>query len=227
MLSIDDYLALKDWTFTLDITEGVHGDYFWLRSEHLSVINFLDAIPLPTKAFRVLVTYWDGSGGAAQFYSKEPGWQALGEFAISAPMTEIPQLNFEADSAQMLLDSQLTISQVSHILNTHKKAGFSAREDSPEANDFWNVIEALEPYCYASDLGDLFFIARGEALYRTFVTSADVTGIEDWYRQRTAAERKRLWAELGPNCGPETCIEPGCTELRIRLAVKCFVHQML
>ena len=42
---------------------------------------------------------------------------------------------------------------------------------------------------------------------------------------RRKRARKTFWAELGPECGPETCVETGCNRLRIKLAIRCLEHQ--
>jgi hypothetical protein len=37
--------------------------------------------------------------------------------------------------------------------------------------------------------------------------------------------RASFEAELGPECGPERCDEPGCDRLRMKLAIRCLQHQ--
>jgi hypothetical protein len=38
-------------------------------------------------------------------------------------------------------------------------------------------------------------------------------------------EKSSFFANLGPECGPEKCLQPNCDRLRIKLAVYCLQHQ--
>ena len=39
------------------------------------------------------------------------------------------------------------------------------------------------------------------------------------------SEKESFWSNLGPECGPEKCAEPGCGCLRIKVATFCLQHQ--
>lgn len=45
------------------------------------------------------------------------------------------------------------------------------------------------------------------------------------YFARRECRRRTFQYELGPECGPEKCVEDSCKKLRIKLAIRCLEHQ--
>lgn len=222
MLTIEDYLELKDWKFSLNFEEGIHGEYYWVQGENLSV-DLYHAIRLPENPYRVLVTYWDYISGPATIYGAEPGWRAIGNYALSQPRTTLPDLNHFADFEEMIIDNDTELDDAA--LNSYCSADYLSDVDNDCTKRFWCAIEQLNAYCLWSEQGRHTFVVRGKDLYDHFWNSDEVKGIEERFRARSKINRQKLWADLGPEIGPEKCAEPDCDRLRIRLAIRCFLHQ--
>lgn len=128
----------------------------------------------------------------------------------------------------MLLDESLADDELLKNLSYFDEPYMLDDLDEEQAQNFWAAIEGIQPYCYFSyGLFDGFtFVARGPDLYRQFLDRVSLEAIETFYKKTAAASRARTWAELGPECGPEICIEDNCNRLRIKLALRCFIHQL-
>jgi hypothetical protein len=74
------------------------------------------------------------------------------------------------------------------------------------------------------------FIARSEKDFATFIESNPFQNIETKLEADAHSHRlsswKYYWETLGPECGPEKCVQPGCDRLRIHLAIRCLRHQL-
>lgn len=226
--TIEEYLQMSDWNFGVSIKEGCHANFYWLRSRELVMADLLATIDLPRQPFSVLVTYWDWHGGGSATYGNERGWRHIGKYAISDASTVLPELHYGADCGQMLLDEQIADSDLLKALSRFDEPYMLDDLEEEHAKNFWAAIEVIKPFCYFSyGLFDGFtFVARGLALYRQFMERVSPEAIEQIYKERAAANRAKTWEDLGPECGPETCIEPNCDRLRIRLAIRCFIHQL-
>lgn len=227
-ISIDDYLQLKDWKFVLRKKEGNCGDFFWLQSEELRQLNVLKTIVPPERPFRALVTYWDCADGAATAYGQQPGWRKIGECAVSNWLTELPKLHFGADCGQMLFETPLDDEELLSALRDFDEPYVIDDPEEAVAVGFWSALAAINPnYYFSYGLSKGFtFIAKGQAAFEHFVDNIFIRDIETIHRDRLASHRASLWKNLGPECGPDVCIEPDCERLRIRLAVRCFIHQI-
>lgn len=218
--TIEDWLALKDWSRTPNVTEGTHGEYFWVRCESAWFGSALSTTLFMPTEFRVLVTYWDGNG--ADFYRNEPGWKAIGDYALGPPLKYFPELNFGAQSAAMLIPHTVPESQLEDLLDGFDDFQPYRGETAP----FWNVVDRIKPICYFSDLDEGIFVAQGKELYELGFNESLVAEITNELRVREQRIRQSTWNTLGPECGPEKCVEPGCDHLRIRLAIRCLLHQL-
>lgn len=67
---------------------------------------------------------------------------------------------------------------------------------------------------------------RGHDLRQQLLDSISRHGIEAITENKLPAARAQKWQALGPECGPEVCVEEACKRLRIKLAVRCFMHQI-
>lgn len=218
--TIEDWLELNDWSRTPNVTEGTHGEYFWVRCEGAWFGSALSTTLFMPTEFRVLVTYWDGNG--AGFYVNEPGWRAIGDYALGPPLKYLPELNFEAPSAAMVIPDTVPESELEYLLE-----GFDDFQPyRAETDSFWNVVDRIKPICYFSDLDEGIFVAQGRELYELGFNESVVAEITDELRVREQRIRQSTWNTLGPECGPEKCVEPGCEHLRIRLAIRCLLHQL-
>ncbi len=217
--TIEEYLSLKDWSYVPYVTEGIHSEYYWVASDR-SFVDEFEKLELPEGPIRVLATSFDGTGGTAMIYSDEPGWKALGEFAISEPVTKQPKMYFVADHSFMLIDRPLTDEQLLEGLSDFN-------DFSPlymETEKFWRSVDMLQPRCYFADLHHSIFAARGIQLYQQVFNQSYLDRSVELQRQDELKGRKQRWEAQGPERGPETCVEQGCTRLRIQLTIRCFIH---
>jgi len=227
--TVNEYLQLADWKFEFSIDEGRLGKFCWLRSGHLFAGDFLRVINLPKNPFQVLVTYFDGQDGGALTYGDRPGWRKLGLFAISESSSALPALSFGADNEQLILDEPMPDPELLSALALLDEPYELDDLADTRAKDFWTALEIIKPYCYFSNgIGrdEFTLIVRDEDVYRQFCRSLSGTEIETTFKNVEANYRARVWDNLGPECGPEACIEDGCDRLRIKLAVRCFIHQI-
>jgi hypothetical protein len=216
LLTIEDYLNLSDWVFKAGVEEGHHEDFFWVKLAHF--IDFADYICLPQCPYRILITYFDGPGSAC--YGSAPGWRVVGEYALSDFMTKRPKINYGADTELLVLDKPLTDDEIMSGL------ALANVETDPDDPKFWDFLDRLQPYCFASYRGTIFFTAKIKLLVDALHSERAIADIEHQERTYLGSSRASLWRNLGPECGPEKCIEPDCDRLRIKLAVRCFMHQM-
>lgn len=219
--TIDDWLNLSDWTFKSKYQEGQHGELFWVSPSYSC--DVLDCIELPETPFRILVTSFDN--GPRACFGTEAGWQMLGETrALSEPMVENLLPSYGTDMELMLIDEAISVKEIASRL---KRAG---ELTNPEDPDFWNFIETMQPYCFVTyDIytQQLFFVAKKKELIESLYSAETLARVEQAKRKYLRASRVLTWEQLGPECGPETCVDFGCNRLRIQLAVRCFLHQYL
>ena len=93
---------------------------------------------------------------------------------------------------------------------------------------FWEVLEKLEAIGYLSTyLSLVAIVVNSESHYAGMRSKVNSEIVEAAARLELIQKRAREWELLGPECGPEKCRVEDCSRLRIKLAVYCFVHQML
>lgn len=226
--SIYEYLALRDWKFEIDLEEGNHGDFFWLRCPQLADVELFNIVDLPQEQFRVVVPFWDGSSGAHN-YRHERYWRMVGDIAVSDISYELPPRLDGTSNAQLILEHPLEDAEIIASLSDFEEPQTSLHLDDDETESFWRIIQRINPYCYFSygvHDRDFTFVARGERLCRQLVDDAPWKEIENEAKEGAINRSKVLWENIGPECGPELCIEPNCKRLRIKLAVRCFLHQI-
>ncbi len=219
LLTIDEYLNLSDWTFDSTFEQGEQGSYFWTALNYY--LEFEKFIPEPKTPYRILVTHYDGFGGAASCYNNTAGWNIVGRCAISDPVSgKNPQVNYAADTALMWLDTDLDLASISDKLN------LANEEIDPSNPALWTLIESLQPYLFISYIEKEFFASRDKAVIDALHSAEALANAEAQERAQKSAYRNSVWHNIGPECGPEKCIEGDCDRLRIKLAVRCFVHQL-
>lgn len=216
--TIEEYLDLSDWTFKPGYEIGSHGDFYWIRYDYQ--IDPLQFINLPKSKYRALLLDFD-SGPPGKYFGNDPGWSALGEFALSDAGDSLPNLRFgAADTAYLLLtqefDQVALLEQLGRLEEPHQKTN----------QIFWEVMDAVKPFCYCSDCGGTFFVSPYKASIDILYSSKVLQIAEDRAREGKRKSRLELWQTLGPERGPEKCVEQDCERLRIELAVRCFMHQL-
>lgn len=215
--TIEEYLALSDWNFNPGYEIGSHGEFYWIRYDYQ--IDPLQFINLPAGKYRALLLDFD-SGPPGKYFGNDPGWSALGEFAISNLGKTLPDLCFGADTAYLLLDRELDQTTLLEQLGRLK-------EPQPKDDQIlWEVLDAVKPFCYCNDFGGTFFVSPDKASRDVLYSSKVLKIAEDRAREGERKGRLGSWQSLGPERGPEKCVEPDCDRLRIELAVRCFMHQL-
>lgn len=212
--TIEEYLSLADWSYKPVVTEGTHGDYFWVATD----MRFHEERGLPKYPFRVLAISFDGFGSGAKIYENEPGWKPLGSFAISEMVTTLPKMYFDAEYSYMLIDRPLTDVQILSCFIDFEDFMYCERDR------FWQTVDALQPYFYVAGWDHSVFVARGKDLYETVFNEACADESREIARRRELDGRRKMWESQGPERGPEVCVEPDCDRLRIQLTIRCFIH---
>jgi hypothetical protein len=121
LLKIEDYLQAKDWDFSLNIERGEFGKFHWLRYEYLPIfelfdtVDLFDIIELPSSPFQVIVTRYACAGGASN-YGAWDGWRHVGDCAIIGPVSTMPQLEYDLDCAQIVIDGSHSDAQIENAL---------------------------------------------------------------------------------------------------------------
>jgi hypothetical protein len=217
--SIEDHLNLSDWTFKATFEQGQHGDYYWISLDY--DVEYEKIISYPQDQYRVLVTHYDGFGKAAFCYGNTPGWRTIGECAISDFVTDrSPEINYAADTALMFLTKQVTDQELLSDLK------FADEEPDPNNSRFWLLLERMQPYLFVSYMEKEFFASKNKALLDALRSPNALADVEERERSYRKMSRLTKWENVGPECGPEQCVEPDCHRLRIERAIRCYMHQL-
>lgn len=212
-----------------EFERGLWKKYAWLRSNHLVCWDFLSSIDLSAGIRLVLIEY----GGARlstcdlRFLLAKEGWQISPGYALSPILRSPPRIHWTGEG-DIVIGLRKTVStdlifSHSKLLSKFHTAGFI----SGDCSRFWRAIETLEPEFYVSDREQLSVVLPSSERLSDFINSAKFRNTEKRVRAKFCRERMRLWNLLGPETGPESCIQPGCGSLRISLALRCAEHQRL
>jgi hypothetical protein len=188
--------------------------------------------PAP-EGIRLLITAVDGCVGA-QPYGLENCWILGKQHGLSPIMHHWPQLIFTGNGeALFVLDASSTLSNIDMILDKYGELdGYEQLDDLslPKIRQFWDHVNLLNPVFYVCDWTLFSFISRSETDFATFIESNSFQNIEAKLKADANSQRLSLWKyywdAIGPECGPETCVQPGCDRLRIHLAIRCLRHQL-
>lgn len=221
--TVDEYLTLQGWTFRPLITEGSNGNFVWFRSVESLLFHPLEVLDPPTTPFRVVILSWDSGDGSSSFYRDLPGWNAVGEWAVSPTLTSFPEFNFAARSEEMIIDASCSEEEISEA-----QVSYELSEQIPDVGSqseaFWRMLDKLQPYCFTCES---IFVARDRQIYERVINRENMAVSEAKHKARVLSYRQIQWENLGPEIGPEECVEAGCGRLRISLAVRCFMHQIV
>lgn len=216
--TVAEFLNLSDWSFNAKFEVGQHNDYHWISLDY--DVEFEKFMPFPEYPYRVLVTHYDGYGGAAYCYNRTPGWRSLDKCALSDIITEqLPSINFSADTALMFIDAQLSDQALSAALRL-------VEEPDPASPAFWCFLNQLQPYLFISYTEKEFFASKNKELLDMLHSDQALAEAEEQAKTNLKASRLAKWENVGPECGPEECAEPGCKRLRVECAIRCYMHQL-
>ena len=215
--TVEEFLALADVAPGLTFDKFEEGKYHCVHFYLVESKLLFRRIEIPQVPFRVLVTDLTRNEGIAH----TPGWKPLMGLAISEVGTTLSP-GYDTVGSIMLIDKPIGLSKVSKLAKEFEFYLHYYRDDPfPTVRQLAELVDA---FCYVS-LNT--FMAREKDLFDRFLTRELLQEMETLHRQATTESRAQLWSDIGPECGPEVCVEPGCDRLRIRLAVRCFVHQVL
>lgn len=231
--TIEEFLQVKDWEFSLELKRGEFGNFHWLRSEDLPIfdlfdtLDLFDIIDLPSIPFQVIVTRYGYDGGARN-YGAWDGWRHIGECAIIGPVSTMPQLEYDLGCAQIVIDGSHSDAQIANVLQNFKEPKSLTDMTNAHADYFWKAFELLNPYCYYSnwEVGALTLILRDKEQLDQFVGAVDEAETKRLYIEEEQKKRRSFWESFGAELGPEKCIEEGCDRLRIQLSIRCFIHHL-
>lgn len=215
---INEYLELEDWVFKPSFSIGQHNEFYWITLDY--AIDCADYIPWHDRSFSTLMISFD-SGFTACCFGTQPNWRAVNEFAVSNLLVGRPELSYGAEFELMLFDNEISDQKIKDAL----AAGFDETNlDDPK---FWSVLTKLQPYCYVANTYQLYFISTNRTLVQAMHSPQALTSAREIAKEYARKNRADTWEMLGPECGPEKCVEPNCDRLRIQLANRCFMHQMI
>lgn len=214
----DDFLPVTELSYHHDFEQGVHGKYFWIQSRHVTLDDFFEMAPLPAGGVRFIITTFDG--------------HALGPLTIS-PLLHSWEWHYSGsgDSA-LVVHPRTEITDVAENVTKFMEMDpvFDLSSKSEVTANFWKELEILSPIAYISAHDHLIVATKNREFFESFIFSPEFLRYEEIRKHRALEHRVKAWndyhQDLGPECGPEKCIEPNCMRLRIKLAVKCIRHQL-
>ena len=232
MLTVLEYLDLYDIDPHRMARFGKFENYFWVSYKF--AVDPLSAIK-PSQPFWLIGTLFDGSTPAWMFYdgpqhfcqSKEP-WEKIDEdFIISPPLHKAPNLGLGADFGLIGITERPSNLELSRILNGFEdRDGLISPPDQIDLDEFWRPLKELNAYFYCSYLNRYLFLARDAELYEQIFRYERLVepGFSSLYQEYK--RRNELWQEIGPEDGPNKCIEKECKRKSIRNGRKCFFHEI-
>lgn len=220
----EDYMPITPRRYQHVWTTGVQRNYHWLRSNQVNIKDFFAWVSAPKDGFRFGGFIFDGS-------TRKPNLTALSPIRLSWPKVEftgigdylifLPPDALESDIQFFLKD----------LLNSHYPLRNPHDLTDVDNTHFWNQIEIAAPiFYYRQDGNDFLVVCRDKEMLAKFMLSSGFQSSEERTKAELIAERPASWKKhfqsLGPECGPEKCVEEGCDNLRIKVAVRCVKHQL-
>lgn len=218
--TVKAYLAMQDWKFEPRIEEGRHGDYYWASFPWINDYEPFKQIAPPSTPFCTVVKPSKYDDLTAASIAQRAGWARYGDFAISKWSTTLPNIELDGISTRFFVDILKSDSKIIEAIGDFEFDYFLFLLPG-QAERFWQTVDSLQPYCCVS--GGTF-VARGKDVYEQFYNQELLDEYERDQWQFAKKERARLWGNIGPERGPEVCVEPGCDRLKIELSIRCFVH---
>tara|TARA_Y100001978_G_C23618417_1_gene397187 strand:+ start:376 stop:1086 length:711 start_codon:yes stop_codon:yes gene_type:complete len=231
MITIEEWLSLADWKTSFKYNRYSHMNFHWV--EYPGWADPLVVLEPKERPLWLVMTRFDGSNpayllpdGVGKVSDDDGEWRQIdSDYIISPPLLSIPEFALHANMAFLCVDEEQTLSHLSQVLHSfesHIRLG----KEGTEYDGFWNALRELNALFYVSYNGGIVFLSRGDELLEQFLSSDEFARAPGREKARVLEGRLRLWDQLGPNVGPELCVEQGCDMPRIRLAIRCFMHQL-
>ena len=217
MQTIEDYLEVKDWAFKASFSTGQNGEYYWVILDSPDLKT--EFLIWPQKSLSTVLLSFDGSDTGCSFGSSK-NWRAVAGIAVSDLILGPPELSYGAEFELLILDRELTDQEL--------KAALTVRPDKTDLDNikFWQFLERLQPLCYVADTYQSYFMSKDKTMVEALHSKQALERIEEDRKRGVQQNRLELWSMLGPECGPEKCVEEHCDRQRIELAMRCFIHQL-
>jgi len=220
-LYIDRTLFRHDWW------QGKRGAYVWLQSRQLTCDYFFRPTHPPANGYRMIATKGLAMSEAL-FYRPQSEWDQFGNCYLSRVLHKWPKyLDPRSLDGSMVLPAWFEPSQLPSDFNDIPMilCPFGTPETEAEQG-LWQLIERFEATHYLCDHKLFTLATTDEDVFNEFIHTDEFINVDQKLYEMAVQCRRELWEAIGPETGPDRCIEPGCTRLRISLAIRCFPHQL-
>lgn len=217
--NIEDYLRAKDWKYTFEAMEGSESGYSWMKTKDM-MIDPLSAVTHPEQFKIVILDYAQGPG--AEAFGNKAGWTKVGDYAFSPVYRTLPDLPLH-EAIYMMYDPREAPDMESligkHQLYCHRDI---FEEELPLLA---NTLSTLKAFLYLGNTYDFVFLAQDQTMAEMKSSEAFLS-LPERAREQVCKRRDRMWQQIGPEVGPDLCINEGCEHKRLQLTPRCFIHQM-
>lgn len=196
-----------------DYVFGRTGRYLWLRSNHFRLWDALSLIPPPKEGFRTLY---------APYFT--PELAANPQLILTPIMYSWPDTF--AFGRIFILPSEIAS-------NIHELQRFNLNllevlvDDNDPAVDIElsRCVNALHPLFFFCQSRNFWMATRNRKVFEHLINSERFTNTSERRKAELESSFKEFADAVGPEVGPESCVETDCHRLRIRFAVRCVFHQ--
>ncbi len=224
----DEYLVVHPQLYKHEWWQGKREHFHWLQSKHFTCSHFFNAVPAPASGCRILVSMRTDYPP----YCQTMGWTDMGQDIASSPvLSHWDDLKVGEEGVGFLVvPSTAKVQQISPMFSGltvfDKHYIHLGSTEDQEIKSFWTTLGSLEPLMYLVDGFVFTIISPDKDVIEQLIESHSFGSLEARRHEQARQRLQNLWHSIGPECGPETCVEPGCGRLRIALAIRCFVHQL-
>jgi hypothetical protein len=230
-----EYLSVDPESIRHKWTRGNRGKYFWLQSDEYFFRDFLLVLEQSRDSVPALAVLLPGCEGSDDYCEKHLHWKRLSEdLCLSPAISDLAQLRFAIDgdaflifpssrnSTELAADLNKLAGRINLFQRTHIILG-PVEDDA--VTQFWDSLDVLAPTLFIDFTFEFTLVTPKESILQAVITSNGFTGIEARMMKQSIEGKRKAWEQLGPESGPETCVEPGCDRLRIQRAIRCYGHQ--
>jgi hypothetical protein len=223
----EDFMQITPKRYGHIWSTGTRENYNWLESNQLTIEDFFASVTPPRGGFRIAGfpgIRFDRSHenvdhtalGPIQFLWPKPEFTGMGDYMVMVTPNQV-----ESDIKFFLKDA----------FRWNQPLRDPEYRDIATNEHFWNHVLTAKPLLYYSQhCYDFVLVCSDKKFLAEFLLSNRFQSSEERAKAELIAERPHLWQEhfeaLGPECGPEKCIEESCENLRIKVAIRCVSHQL-
>jgi len=210
----EDFLQIEENNYRHIFDSGIKDGIPWLTSNRLAIESALELIAPPKPGLRILAK------------GRELGLPSKA-FELSDVVVERwPDINFCANF--FVLPSDFKARQLL-LVNQELTDFFYSVEARPAYSEdelLWYLMAALKPlFHFATQFQGLSMATADSNVITKVLNSDRFLSAESEEFERLREQRIYFWQTVGPECGPEQCIETDCKRLRVKVALRCITHQ--